>query len=450
MTASGRPSPAMQWARAWRPSSGQMVFALLVLWIALGYLAHSRRNLTDLATVQSAAHIAAGSLGVSRGVVPPPSSIGYALALTAIAAVTPGTREGLLCWNKTEVPCSGADMPFVIGVQLMAALTCVWLMWRTARTLSGSGRIALLATVLACLSLRLGPFAGALRGDIVYLFFLCLFMAGLAEAATRGSQLNAVSAGAALGCAALFQPLAAVMAPVAGVCLALRTANRALQPSPRAGGWTLSIWLMAAMVMTLVALLWTSASYYSPSGVAQAQLSAGFGRRAAFIGLDRGPWLAGLTLPVPWLGDAVEAILPADLVRKFAVGAAPGSLALQGQQIHTQAAALARGQGLTPLALMLRETVIAQPVGYLLSLPVVIARGVLAGGGLIALFGLLHVAGMTRFARAAGRGRLHLAVFGPIAVLFAANVLLTGNEFWLNPLLPFVYAYAIAYVSGGT
>ena len=42
-----------------------------------------------------------------------------------------------------------------------------------------------------------------------------------------------------------------------------------------------------------------------------------------------------------------------------------------------------------------------------------------------------------------------LVIVLPIVALFIVNTLLTGNAHWLNPMLPFVYCYAIAYVASG-
>ncbi|NJO34588.1 MAG: hypothetical protein HC869_17105 [Rhodospirillales bacterium] len=68
---------------------------------------------------------------------------------------------------------------------------------------------------------------------------------------------------------------------------------------------------------------------------------------------------------------------------------------------------------------------------------------------MIALFGAFYVRRMVAYARADQRLIDHLVVLVPIAALFIINTLLTSNVYWLNPLLPFVYSYAIAYVASG-
>ena len=86
---------------------------------------------------------------------------------------------------------------------------------------------------------------------------------------------------------------------------------------------------------------------------------------------------------------------------------------------------------------------------YLWSVPPIVGRGIWAGAGLIALFGLFHLPALVRYSRADGRLRDLGVVVWPIVALFIVNSLLTSNSFWLNPLLPFLYSYAIAYVAAG-
>ena len=69
--------------------------------------------------------------------------------------------------------------------------------------------------------------------------------------------------------------------------------------------------------------------------------------------------------------------------------------------------------------------------------------------GVVALFGLFHVRRTIAYARVDHRSSDLLAVVLPLVALFVVNALLTGNAYWLNPMLPFVYCHAIAYVASG-
>jgi hypothetical protein len=98
---------------------------------------------------------------------------------------------------------------------------------------------------------------------------------------------------------------------------------------------------------------------------------------------------------------------------------------------------------------LLREHVTAEIGAYLWSLPPIVSRGIWAGGGVVALFGLFHMRRAIAYARVDGRLGDLLVVVLPVVSLFVVNTLFTGNAYWLNPMLPFVYCYAIAYVASG-
>ena len=76
-------------------------------------------------------------------------------------------------------------------------------------------------------------------------------------------------------------------------------------------------------------------------------------------------------------------------------------------------------------------------------------RGLWGGAGIVGLIGIFHVRRMLQFARADGRLGVHLTAILPIFGLLLLNTLLTHNSYWLNPMIAFAYAYAIAYVACG-
>jgi hypothetical protein len=98
---------------------------------------------------------------------------------------------------------------------------------------------------------------------------------------------------------------------------------------------------------------------------------------------------------------------------------------------------------------IMREKILGDIAAYTTSMPSIICRGLWAGGGVIALFGMFHVRRMLAYARPDQRITDHFVVLVPIVTLFIGNTLFTSNAYWLNPLLPFVYSYAIAYVASG-
>ncbi|MFM9939400.1 MAG: hypothetical protein ACKVP7_07885 [Hyphomicrobiaceae bacterium] len=370
--------------------------------------------------------------------------------LTVLATVTPRTNSGLACWAAGDETCrSVSSLAFVIGAQLLAALAVIMLMYHLAHRLSGRSAIALLATGLSYLSLRLGQFAGFAKGDIWYVLFLLLYFSGLTEAVARRSPWYALASGAALGMSILFQPLAAVLALVTPVQIMMGKPRAAVEANP-ISPMLMSGSFVAGIALSAIGLLWLAigASY---DGTAMLRhVAKGLSERVAFVGLERSTWFSAVVTSVPWIGEMLSGLLPVSELRKLSIGSVPGSLAFLGaEQIYPNTLAAAGGDGSSTLKLLLRDWVMGNPYGYVLSIVPVLARGVFAGGGIIALAGLFHLGAMLAFARAEDRLDVHLLVLVPVATLLAVNVLFTGNAFWLNPMLPFVYAYAIAYVSGG-
>jgi hypothetical protein len=424
---------------------------LAVLALALAAISSARRSSVDEGSVL-AAHWMLRSLAGR----PPPAGVvesgrppGYAIVLTGIALVTPGTRAALACWAEPGRTCRATSLPFVLLAQLLAAVSVLALSFRLAHTLSGDGHIALLATILAWIGTRPGEFAGLVRPHIWYLLLLILALALLTEAVGRRSARVALGAGAALGMAALFEPVAAVLVPVAALSLAVAMREGTAGAREQSGVVAMAALLAGALVAAFGLLQIAASLDYGTSGISM-HLATGLAERMAFVGIERSTSLAMIATSIPVIGDLVSTLLPAGELRRIGLGAVPGSLAWEGtERLLPDALARGGGSGRGALAVLLGERLAGQPAAYAASLPSMLARGLFAGGGIVALIGIFHVGQMLRLARAEGRLAAHLLVLIPVATLLLANALLTGNAFWLNPALPLVYAYAIAYVAAG-
>jgi sulfotransferase family protein len=95
-----------------------------------------------------------------------------------------------------------------------------------------------------------------------------------------------------------------------------------------------------------------------------------------------------------------------------------------------------------------RTHVVDDAAAYLAATPSLLNRGIWAGADIVALIGLFHLRRLVTFARADGRMATLLIVLTPATALLVANSLLTSNQPWSNPALPFLWAFAIAYVVG--
>lgn len=376
-------------------------------------------------------------------------SPGYVLVLAALAVTSPSTRTALVCWRDKREGCRVSSLPLLLVAQWLAAALSVVLAFRIAHRLSGTTAVAIIAALMFYLSTRPGEFAGAVRGHVWYVLALMAFVNLLVGAVAQRSWLRAAGAGAALGLAMQFELAAVVALPVTVVLLLLIRTNADVRGTA-ARSWPLSRAFLLGACATAMGLLWlATANGYDPHAyVRRAALQ--LAQHAAFLGLERASWTAAVATQVPWIGDFIASVLPASEVRRIAIGAGPGSLLAHGVAVlYPEAMTRAGGSSIAALALLWNEHVMGKPLAYLASLPPVLMRGLFAGGGLIALIGLFHVPRMLSYARAGERLALHIIAFAPVLAMLVVNVFLTSNEFWLNPLLPFVYAYAIAYVAQG-
>ena len=439
---------------AWRSHSGlvrHLRWGLLVLAclnIAMTAWTSTRKSVPDkesISTAHAMLTAAPGARPIAENFSKP---LGYPALLAVLAKTTPGTDAGLACWGQRHDGCTTWTLPVVVYVQILAAVGSVVLIHRLALLLSGRAAIALVTVVLTFFSFRLGEFAGMLRPEIWYLLFSLLYVSALLPAGERRSWGYAAASGAALAIAGLFQPLTLLLAPLTFVQLLLGR-DRSVAGPIGDGRGAAATFLATTIAVTGVAYWLATANGYDGAAPPR-HIAINLAERTAFVGIDRSTLMASVLTSIPWFGDALSSVLPVGEARLIGIASVPGSLVRLGSDtIFPDAFARAGQAPLDAIALLLRERIAGQPIGYLASLPSVLARGLFAGGGIIALLGVFHLASTVRFAHAQNRLRDHMLVLAPIAALFVLNTLCTANGFWLNPLLPFVYAYAIAYVSGG-
>lgn len=154
---------------------------------------------------------------------------GYPLLIAAIGGVHSGVRDGIACYAERGAVCQMA-FPFrpVLALQLIAALTSLWLTYRIAIELSGSREIAFLTVLLVVLGGRFWELAGQLQGYVFVGVALFSSLYCLIRAHGRRSMVWSGLAGLMLGLGALFHPpllyLLVTLAPI--VFLVWRSGER--------------------------------------------------------------------------------------------------------------------------------------------------------------------------------------------------------------------------------
>ena len=152
-------------------------------------------------------------------------------------------------------------------------------------------------------------------------------------------------------------------------------------------------------------------------------------------------WLGSLILPLPFVGGWLEFLFSEDTARRLAHGYA----ALGREEIFPRAVA----QSPSPLAqyAWLVRAYMQDAFGsYLAVTPGILNRGVWGGADIVALVGVFHIKRLLAYSGEDGRCGALAMVLAPIAALLVVNTLLSANPAWANAAMPFVWAYAIAYV----
>jgi hypothetical protein len=366
-----------------------------------------------------------------------------ALILVLTAMVDSRVELGLSCTLADRAACRPDLFVSVIVAQYFAAVAIFVMMLLAAWRLSRAWDISLITLVLTFIAVRPADTAGLVRPMIWYHFLLALYLLLALAAHQKRSGAFAFAAGVALGSSALFEPLTAFAIPIAALLCFLplssgraRTSRSAVNAMVFLTGAATSIGLLAIAISLS----------YDLNGIVR-HVGRHLAERAALNAMDLATWVAALIVPIPLLGDWLQGLF-ADAAQKVG-GARAGSIASDGM-VRLFEAGMAKG-GSPPGAVhwLVREQMAVQIGPYLWSLPPMVSRGIWAGGGVVALFGLFHVYRALVYARVEKRLADLLVIVLPIVALFIVNTLLTGNAHWLNPMLPFVYCYAIAYVASG-
>jgi hypothetical protein len=310
---------------------------------------------------------------------------GLAMILTLAALVDGRVELGLSCTLADRAGCRPDLFSSVIVAQYFAAVAIFVMMLVMAWRLSRAWDITLIALVLTFIAVRPADTAGLVRPMIWYQFLLALYLLLALFAHQKRSGAFAFAAGAALGLSALFEPLTAFVIPIAALLCFLPSSSRREQVSRPALQAT-AILTGAATSIGLLAIAISLS--YDLNGIVR-HVSRHLAERAAFNGMDLGTWVAALIVPIPLVGDWLQALF-SDAAQKVG-GARAGSIASDGM-IRLFEAGMAKGGSPTGAVFWLvREQMAGQIGPYLWSLPPMVSRGIWAGGGVVALFGLFHV-----------------------------------------------------------
>ena len=374
---------------------------------------------------------------------------GYPALVAAVAALDRRMAQSLRCIAAGGADCLERNsLRALLVLNTLAVLIALALACFLARELSGSVEIAGLATLLMFIMGRFTDFVDGMSHYPIVLMLALGVCALLVVAHRRSSLPVAALAGLALGVLALFEVYYALMlVPVALLLLAAERWRAVPQ-------WRFGLGAAAAFAVAggLAIAPWMARNYvlFGDAALVQGTDAQLLAARIAYNSLSAGELLAGLLCWLPGIGDLSSLVLSAETRRKFDVYH-DGSLLQEGARLFAATyTAKVPGSGSEGQSWYLLQTyVLADPLRHAASSLLLTLRGLRATGGLLVLWGWLALPLLLRRLRAhRGQGPFML-VAGPLVGIAVVQALLTPNLPWMNLGLVFVYAYAIAAVTGG-
>lgn len=358
------------------------------------------------------------------------SAPGYPLLVAAVARVDPAVQAAVTC-HGIKRPCGPeASFATLIAIQYAVALIALVAIFVLAYRLSGNWEIAVLALVLTFAGSRLGNHTVSVSPTIWLTAFSYVCLAFAVEAHVRKSIASAFCAGVFAGLLAVFYPLATFFGLALAAALALSLLRTNITRGLSAGA---AVLLGALIVGVAVYLALPSYGAAAAGRAVLLQLSERVGHQPA----DLSSWLASLVLPVPFFGGWLEFLFADDPARYVA----------RSYELM-EAAQDTLGSVPTQYEWLFRTQVLGELKSYAAATPVLLNRGLWGGADLVALVGIFHIRRLIHYASADDRLRGVLVVLAPAAALLCVNTLLSANQGWSNPAIPFVWAFAIAYVVG--
>lgn len=367
---------------------------------------------------------------------------GYPLILAAMAHLDGEVARGLYCAGDAPHGC-GIEFPFlsVVVLQVLAAVLTLLLVYRLALQLSGSQEIAIITLVLAVIWGRFGDAAGNLFAHTWYQLGVVSSLYLLSPGTGHLALSRILMAGVVIGLTALFEPTFIAVAPVAALIVGW---PRGVAAEPLRAAVLL---LAGCMLGAIPALALACAHGYEFSAVAR-HLAWHLAERVAFNRLDTPAWWAALVLPTPIYGSMFANFFPSEIINSFGYYRL-GTYVFDGTNRILPATLAQPGGAWHQLLWLIKTHVLQEPAAYLRAIPAVLMRGIWGGAGLVALVGIFHVSTLLRWTSAETMRHANFGVVVLTAALLALNTLLSANPIYINPMLAFVYAYAVAYVAGG-
>ncbi|MCB1549202.1 MAG: glycosyltransferase family 39 protein [Hyphomicrobiaceae bacterium] len=369
------------------------------------------------------------------------ASYAYILVVWTLAHTSSDPLASLACVMTPQAHCRSATAWWLKGVQMLAALGCLLLVYLILLEACGRREAALLGLALAAIVARFGAAALSLDGYMVFFsfFFLLYCLYGM-RAAQRPSLRAALAAGASLGAAGLFHAPALLLALLLPVVLVVRSA-----PARR---WArAAAALLATAGVTAPAIVLSLVTFGDPLPTIGHELRL-LSLRVAFNAMTGEQYAAALVCWVPLFGKQLAQYVWGREVVDVLETLRPGTFA-QAALERIEPAAWAAGGGPQSLAWMIRTHVLEDAPRYLVSTIPLVLRGIWRIGGVFALLALVLLPTGLRIARHRRESPMIAFVLLASLSLVVVHALIAPGYWWLNMPTLVVYPMVIAYVMQG-
>jgi len=368
---------------------------------------------------------------------------GYPLIISAVATLDPTSDQYLNCLGQMRTDChNGITANAIFFLQIITVCMSLFLVFLIAMELAKDIEIATFTLILFALCSRMAEFSMILWPHVFVTTLQIAACYYILLSYTRQKILFAALAGICFGLAALFRP-AIALAPFIIALLILIIDRHHLRH-----GAAKAVSLIGAMAFVLAPWVMRNYIQFEDLAITQHHSADLLSKRVAYNNLNFVEWTAALITWIPEFGDGFASLIYApETIDRLSHSLPHGIIVEDGKKIFNEGL---QGENIAvPFWTIFDAYVIKQPVAYLTALPPVFMHGFWGSGSILGLAGLIALFPLTRRLKSTGKSEPFILVLWSFSASVIAQSFITPNLHFLNDHMLFIYAYAVARVTGG-
>ncbi len=367
---------------------------------------------------------------------------GYPALIASLSLVTPSLTDNLHCLAEMQRKCPQKDLTqALIVIQVIAALITLLLVYLLAWELSNSYEISILTLLLFMFSGGLAKFSQSLLPFIFITLFVMASSYFLLLAYKRRSNLMALLAGIFSALTSFFFPPLALAIVFISISFFIANKARSLP------GLIPSLTFLAGACFVLGPWALRNQLLLNEIAITHSSSLRMLARRVAYNDMSIEEWLASFILWLPLIGKSfAELLFAPDIINRLG----PGNGSLVANYTAVIRSASAGAQRTDVYSQVVSTHIIRDIYHYLSTLPPLFMRNIW-GGSTIGLFGIFFLWSLRKRLLSSNNATPFALVFFCLLSFVLAQSLLSAPNIphHYNGHILFLYAYAIAHVSGG-